>query len=160
MADRSSSDDAVDLRIYGEVLRHRWRLITTIALLVLLLAGLYTFSRPAAYTAEAQILVDPGSSSSGLRPDQLVSMETEARLVESAIIAARVRDDLGTTLTSPELLENVSVEATPDSLVLDISYTAPTRRDAASDGECVRSCSTSPTGRIAQKASWTMSERN
>jgi polysaccharide biosynthesis transport protein len=131
VADRSPSDDAVDLRIYGEVLRHRWRLISTVALLVLVLAGLYTFSRPAAFTAEGQILVEPGSSSSGLRPDQLVSMETEARLVESAIIAARVRDDLGTTLTSPELLENVSVEATPDSLVLDVSYTAPTRRDAA-----------------------------
>ena len=131
MGDRSPSDDAVDLRVYGEVLRRRWRLAAAIAVIVLLLAGIYTLSRPVAYTAEGQVLIDPGTSSSGLRPDQLVSMETEARLVASAIIASRVRDALGTSLTSSALLENVSVGTTPDSLVLDISYTAPTRRDAA-----------------------------
>jgi capsular exopolysaccharide synthesis family protein len=131
VSQRSSPDDAVDLRVYGEVLRRRWRLAVAVLIVVVALAALYSFTRPVAYTVEAQVLVDPGSSALGLRPDQLVSMETEARLVASAIIATRVRDDFEASLTSPELLENVSVEATPESLVLDIAYTAPTSRDAA-----------------------------
>jgi tyrosine-protein kinase len=96
-----------------------------------MLAALYSFTRPAVYTGQAEVLVDPGRNSSGLRPDQLVSIETEARLVASASIAAIARRELETTASIPVLLEHLSVESTPDSLVLDIFFTASTPRVAA-----------------------------
>ncbi len=96
-----------------------------------MLAALYSFTRPSVYTGQAEVLVDPGQSSSGLRPDQLVSIETEARLVASASIAAIARRELEAPASIPILLEHLSVESTPDSLVLDIFFTGPTPRVAA-----------------------------
>ncbi|MEX0815805.1 MAG: polysaccharide biosynthesis tyrosine autokinase, partial [Gaiellales bacterium] len=69
--------------------------------------------------------------SSAFRPDQLVSIETEARLVASASIAALAKRDLGTPASIEDLLEAISVETAPDSLVLDVSFTASTPQGAA-----------------------------
>jgi capsular exopolysaccharide synthesis family protein len=121
----------VDLRAYADVLRRRWRVIAAIAITFLMLAAIYSFTRPVVYTGQAEVLVDPGQSSSGLRPDQLVSVETEARLIASASIAAIARRQMEGQVSIPILLEHVSVESTPESLVLDIAFTASTPRLAA-----------------------------
>jgi polysaccharide biosynthesis transport protein len=128
---RPSSDDAIDLRTYVDVLRRRWRVVAAITLGVLLLAALYSFSRPVLYTGEAEVLVDPGRVSSAFRPDQLVSIETEARLAASASVAAIAKRDLDTPASIEEMLDAISVETTPDSLVLDVSFSAPTPQGAA-----------------------------
>lgn len=106
-------------------------MIAAIAIAFLMLAALYSFTRPVVYTGQAEVLVDPGQSSSGLRADQLVSVETEARLIASASIAAIARRQMEGQVSIPILLEHVSVESTPESLVLDISFTASTPRLAA-----------------------------
>lgn len=131
MSHRPSSDDAIDLRTYVDVLRRRWRVVAASTATVLVLAGLYSFTRPVLYTGAAEVLVDPGRVSSAFRPDQLVSIETEARLVASASIAALAKRDLRTPASVEELLEGISVETAPDSLVLDVSFAGSTPQGAA-----------------------------
>lgn len=133
MPHRPSSDDAVDLRMYVDALRRRWRIVAAATVAVLALAAMYSFTRPVLYTGQAEVLVDPGRVSTVFRPDQLISIETEARLMASASVAGIARRELGYEGKVEDLLDRVSVETALDSLVLDVSYAAPTPQ-AAADG--------------------------
>jgi receptor protein-tyrosine kinase len=131
MQPSTSGDDAVDLREYVAVLRRRWPLIVVITAVVTLLAAAYSFSRTPVYTARAEVLVQPATSSSQFRPDQLVSLDTEARLATSAPVAEIAKEALGIDLTVTELLKRVEVRVTADTLVLVVYYTDPNAERAA-----------------------------
>ena len=122
---------AADFRAYIDVLRRRWISIAVFVAVFLGLATAYSFTRSPIYTARAEVLVQPPTSSTVFRPDQLVSLDTEARIVSSAPIALTAKKQLGLDLTIPKLLEHLSVEATPDTLILDVSFWAANARDAA-----------------------------
>lgn len=113
---------AVDLRTYVEVLQRRWRFLAAATAIVFALTALYSFTRTPVYTGVSEVLVQPPTASAVYRPDQLVSLDTEARLVTAAPIAAIAKETMGSPLSVRDLLEHVSVETTPDTLVLDISY--------------------------------------
>lgn len=113
---------AVDLRTYVEVLQRRWRFLAATMAIVFALTALYSFTRTPVYTGVSEVLVQPPTASAVYRPDQLVSLDTEARLVTAAPIAVIAKETMGSPLSVRDLLEHVSVETTPDTLVLDISY--------------------------------------
>jgi len=134
-ASASSSDDAIDLREYGAVLRRRIWLVLGILVVFVGLAGAYSFTRTAMYTARAEVLIQPTSSSSQFRPDQLVSLDTETRLAKSAPVAEIAKETLQSPLTVPELLKKVEVKTLQDALVLDIFYTDGNAKDAAAGAD-------------------------
>ena len=134
-ASPSPAEEVVDLREYAAVLRRRKWLILAVTGLFTGLMGAYSFSKAPMYTAQTTVTVQPATASSTYRPDQLVSLDTEARLVRSAPVAILAKDALGWGLTIPELLKQVSVETTPDSLVLDIFFTDGQPNDAAAGAD-------------------------
>lgn len=130
-ASTSPQDDAIDLRDYLGVLRRRiWLLIPVIVVFVAL-AGAYTFTRKPLYTATSEVLVQPTSVSTQYRPDQLVSLDTEARLARSAPVAEMAKEALGWPLTIQQLVKRVKVVSPAEALVLDISFTDLDAPDAA-----------------------------
>lgn len=134
-ASPSPAEEVVDLREYAAVLRRRKWLILGVTGLFTALMGAYSFSKAPMYTAQTTVIVQPATTSSSYRPDQLVSLDTEARLVRSAPVATIAKESLGWDLTIPQFLKRVSVEITPDTLVLDIFFTDGQRGDAAAGAD-------------------------
>jgi capsular exopolysaccharide synthesis family protein len=119
---------------YVSVLRRRWRWPVVGALLGVVLAFAYTRLATPIYTGHAQVLVTPDvPPSSSARPDQLVSMPTEAQIASSGAVASLARRTLGVSRPVPALIDDLTVTSDPDSLVLDFAFTAGTR-DAAATG--------------------------
>ncbi len=125
-----SSDDVVDLREYVGVVRRRKWLIIAFTIFFTALAAAYSFSLKPLYAARAVVLVQPPDSQS-FRPDQLVSLDTEARIVASEPIALLAKETLNVTADVTALLKKLSVKTAPDTLVLDILFTDGDRQDAA-----------------------------
>ena len=117
------AEETVDIREYMAVLRRRAILLLVVIIGFTGLSIAYSFSRVNVYTAQAEVLLLPASSSTQYRPDQLVSVDTEARLVRSAQVAALARESLDWPVSIPDLLDRTQVQTTPDTLVLDIFFT-------------------------------------
>jgi capsular exopolysaccharide synthesis family protein len=105
--------------------------MAAITCLAVVLAAGYSFTRTPMYTARAVVLVQPAVASSQFRPDQLVSLDTEARIAVSAPVAEMAEDAMESDLPLLELLKHVSVTVTPDTLVLDIAFTDESAVQAA-----------------------------
>jgi polysaccharide biosynthesis transport protein len=108
-------------------------LVAVLGLLCLALALTYSFMQAPIYTASTDVLVQPATASSAvaIRPEQLVSMETERRLVTSVQVAELAREQLGTSLSARELLRHVSVDTATEALVLTINFSDPDPEGAA-----------------------------
>jgi capsular exopolysaccharide synthesis family protein len=124
------ADDSIDLREYIGVLRRRKMLLIAVTLAVVFLVGAYSFTRTPVYTGHAAVVVTPPDSTS-FRPDQLVSLDTEARIVKSAPVARIAERTLQFPLTITKLLDRVNVTTSPDSLVLDVFFDDPSPHQAA-----------------------------
>jgi len=119
----SGGDEGLDIRDYLSVLRRQWLVIALFAATGLLLALVYSTMQTPIYTARAEVLVQPATGgSSGARLDQLISLDTEARLVTSAPIAQLARERLGSESSITELLKHVSVRTTPETFILDVLF--------------------------------------
>jgi capsular exopolysaccharide synthesis family protein len=105
--------------------------MAAIASLAVLVAAAYSLTRTPMYTGRAVVLVQPAVASSQFRPDQLVSLDTEARIAVSAPVAEMAEEAMGSDLPILELLKRVSVTVTPDTLVLDIAFTDENAEQAA-----------------------------
>jgi tyrosine-protein kinase len=125
--------EAVDIRDYLGVLRRRFWLIVGSCVVSLGLILAYSFSQTPIYKARTEVLVQSSLVGvvTGLRPDQLVSLETEKRLVKSAPIAEKARTIMGSSLSVQDLLDHVSVDVAPETLVLDIAYSDVSPTEAA-----------------------------
>ena len=134
-ASSSPSDDVIELREYVAVLRRRKWLLVMVLIFFTALAGAYSFTRLPMHTARSEILVLPTTASSQYRPDQLVSIETEARLVKSAPVAEIAKASLRSSSSIADLLKKVRVETTADALVLDIFYTTADPAAAAAGAD-------------------------
>ena len=126
----SPAEETVDLREYVDVLRRRKILVLAVLIGFTILAASYSFTRTPVYTAQSEVVLLPASNTS-FRPDQLVSMETEARLVRSAQVAAIAQETLGWPVPLSQLLDRTQVKTTPDALVLDIFFTNKDPQQAA-----------------------------
>ncbi len=120
------------LREYVEIVRRQVVVVVMLTIVGLAAALTYSFTRPPIYTAHAEVLVQPPTGiPQGVRVDQAVSMDTEARVVASAPIAEQVRRSLGWETPIADLLDGLSVATTPDTLVLDIAFSARSPTAAA-----------------------------
>jgi capsular exopolysaccharide synthesis family protein len=118
-------DEGVEIQDYLAVVRRQIVTIVFVSLVVLGLALAYSISRTPTFTARAEVLVQPPATSEGLRLDQAISLDTEARLVTSAPIAELAKESLGSPLTITQLLQHVRVETAPDTFVLDVLFSDP-----------------------------------
>ena len=113
--------------------RHHVVLILACALGGLLLAGAFTFVRPEAYVATASVLVNPAEGNP-FGPEQegedLVSLETEAEVVESDAVTTLALARLPDGVSRSALQDGVRVTIPPNTQVLQISSRAPTAASA------------------------------
>lgn len=129
-----STEDVIDVRDYIAVLRRQALVIVLLAVGGLGLALVFSAIQTPTYTARAEVLIRPPTGfSQGARLDQVVSMDTEARLVVSAPIAEAANEALGTGLSITQLLKHVSVDTAPDTLILDVLFW-DTRPGRAAEG--------------------------
>ncbi len=128
----TSAADVVDLRDYLHILRNRWWLVVGVTVVCVALALTFSVTRTPKFTARTSVLVQPTvTGAQSLRPDQLISLETEVRIAKSASVANLARDELDVNSSATDLLEHVDVDATAETLVLDILYTDTERTRAA-----------------------------
>jgi Mrp family chromosome partitioning ATPase/capsular polysaccharide biosynthesis protein len=137
------NEETFALRDVLRVLRHHRRGLLGAVVLAVLAALVISFAQPKRYTAEAQLVVGPTIPDAAL-PDALTGndagplgldlpAETQARIVASPIMAARVARSLGLPRDPAhieDLTERVQAKAVTDNLLL-ITANAPSSRAAA-----------------------------
>jgi Mrp family chromosome partitioning ATPase/capsular polysaccharide biosynthesis protein len=136
-------DETFALRDVLRVLRHhRWLIVAAIAMTTLAAVAI-SFAQPKRYTAQTQLVIGPtipaaalpeGQSPDGPGPLGLdLPIETQARIVASPIMTARVARRLGLSPDGAQtewLSSHVQVEAVTDNLLL-ITVNAPSAVAAA-----------------------------
>ena len=114
------------------VIRRRWLTVVTFVVLgVLAGVGLSLLQTPQ-YTASASLLVrSPVSQTTGSRPLDADEVATQAEIVVSDAVAARVIEDVGLGTTPDELVQRVVAEPVPARQVIEVTATAPSATEAA-----------------------------
>src|SRR5829696_3144910 len=108
-------------------------MVAVLALVVGGLVAVRSLQQTPVYEATASVLVRPLGATSietGRRPDQIVSMAGEQRIMQSEAVAAIAGRKLGVTATPPELLEHLSVDVPADSQILRVHFRAVDPRTA------------------------------
>src|SRR5215218_8642917 len=107
-----------------------------VAVLALVIGGLVavrSLQLTPVYEATASVLVRPLGATSietGRRPDQIVSMAGEQRVMQSEAVAAIAGRKLGVAATPPELLEHVAVDVPAGSQILRVHFRSADPRTA------------------------------
>src|SRR5207244_12822913 len=111
----------IDIREFmSKVGRHKW-LILVVAAFMMVLAAIYSYSRPSVYRATAQFLVRPTLVQPlPAHPFDAVSMPTEMQLVTSAQVANIARGTIGGS--RQDVLDGGSVGHPPSPPILAIPY--------------------------------------
>ena len=114
------------------MVRRRAGVILVLAAVGLGLSLGYSTLQTPIYTAKAQVLVNPPPGAAAQNLSNSISMETEAQVVKAEPIATLASKALGSAApTIPtELLKHVSVETSPNSFVMSISYRDTSRTRA------------------------------
>jgi capsular polysaccharide biosynthesis protein len=125
--------DTATLSDYWAVLRRRRRLIGVSAAVGFVLAGVWSLAAPPGYTAHASVLIrqiqaDPF----GTTRIEDVGASTEQNVMDSTVVASKAAAKLGKD-DPIELLSHLSVENPPETLVLEVAFSAADPR-AARDG--------------------------
>jgi Mrp family chromosome partitioning ATPase/capsular polysaccharide biosynthesis protein len=137
------NEETFALRDVLRVLRRHRRELLAAVVLAVLAALIVSFAQPKRYTAEAQLVIGPTIPDAAL-PDAPTGndagplgldlpAETQARIVASPIMAARVARSLGWSpdpARIKELTKRVQAKAVTDNLLL-ITVNAPNSREAA-----------------------------
>jgi non-specific protein-tyrosine kinase len=119
---------SVELSDYLGILRRRWLLIVVVLALAGAAAALWSLQRVPSYLATTSILIQPITSDQfggQVRPDQLLNMTNEERVVLSTPVAAKAVAALRATATPEQLLERVSVDVPAESQILAIHFSDP-----------------------------------
>jgi uncharacterized protein involved in exopolysaccharide biosynthesis len=104
-------------------LRRRWRLVVLTALLTLVVAVIWSVSRPPIYEATASVLVSPVATPSDRgTAGQLPNMRDEQQVARSPLVARIVVERFGSSATPEQLLRHVAVEVPGGSRILHITY--------------------------------------
>jgi capsular polysaccharide biosynthesis protein len=130
-----------ELADYTGPLRRRWRWVALGTALGLLLglaaAGLVHHD----YTSTASVVVTPttvqqqGNNNANGRTQDVINLDTEAQIVKSDAVAARVRRVLHASASLATIEHRVSVTVPPNTTVLRISYSAGSPRGAAAGAQ-------------------------
>lgn len=129
----------MDLRSYCRLLLRRWRVLVLVFILVgALLAGA-GFLIPTAYTANIRLVFVPNISPyatiearEGAQSYIAERMKTYAQVVTTTQVLQPVIDSVGLGVRVPDLVKDMEVTIPPDTLVINISVSAPTGPKAAS----------------------------
>jgi succinoglycan biosynthesis transport protein ExoP len=124
---------SVPMRHYFRILwLRKWIILLCLVLFAAAGAYLSTTQTPK-YSSEAQVLVEPLPTLSGLQQPSssankpVIDLATEAQIVESSSVAALAKEKMGTSasaLTIPDLLSEVSAAPSGGQILL-ISFTDP-----------------------------------
>jgi polysaccharide biosynthesis transport protein len=127
--------EVISLRDYLLVLRRQRWIVLLVTVLVVVAALVFSFTQTPIYESETELIVDPIRRSEEanleemLRP-QDAQVETERLVVTSRPVAERAAEDLG--IDDPRvLLEDVQVQAVPDTRVVRIVSQHPDPEQAA-----------------------------
>jgi polysaccharide biosynthesis transport protein len=115
----------VELDYDAGTLRRHWRTVVLITLIAGGLVAVRSLGQTPVYEATASVLVRPLGATSiqtGLRPDQLVSMAEEKRIMQSDAVAAIAGRKLQVRATPSQLLEHLSVDVPADSQILRVHF--------------------------------------
>lgn len=123
---------------YGALVRRQWWIVLLGALLGVLGAAAYTSTQPQIYTSTTQVLVTPTGVEDAVvlangRTRAEINLDTEAQLLTSTAVVARVGELLRTDAAPDELVDRVRVTVPANTEVLTIAFTADTAV-AAQDG--------------------------
>ncbi len=119
----------MELSDYLRILRRRWRLVVTTLLLVLLAAALVTWRTTPQYQSDSQLFISTSASSSAeayqgnLFSSQRLS--SYADLATGTELANRVVSVSGISLSASQLAAKVTAQASPETVLLNISVTDP-----------------------------------
>jgi capsular exopolysaccharide synthesis family protein len=122
-----SAQEPVDLSRYIAVLRARRWTIGASILLVLVAALLLSLAQSPVYQSTATILVKPITTSAQLGQPavDLVSLQTEAEIVQSAEVASRAAKQFAPTADPEGLLEPLEVQIPENTQVLEVTFSDP-----------------------------------
>jgi capsular polysaccharide biosynthesis protein len=115
-----------DLTQYGALLRRRWWVVVSFALIGLVAGGALLVTRPKVYTSSAQILIKDPSSDIAQQTGKksTVNLDTEAAIMKSQQVAVRAKERLKTGEDATRLPHHIDVTAIPSSSVLAVTYNA------------------------------------
>jgi capsular exopolysaccharide synthesis family protein len=126
-----AGEELVDLRKYTAVLRRRAPIIIVLTLVGFSLMFGYSKLQTPKYTARAKVLVNPPPGTDSQSPDRVISMDTEAQVLESQPIAVAAGAILKSPLTVQQLLKRVSATTAPENFIMNIAYVDPSPTRAA-----------------------------
>lgn len=122
-------EELLSVRDILQVLRRRWWVIVLLALISAAAAIGFSLLKTPVYEASISVLVgqdqgvvtEDASAATGL---QQVT-QTMAELAHTRTVASSVIDEMGLSVTPETFLENMTVEQTAETQVVQISYTDP-----------------------------------
>ncbi len=127
-----SASAASDLKGHAIVLRRNWWILVLVVAVGLLVAIGVTSLQSPVYRANMKVVVGQGRGliqpQFGTAVDPFV--QTMASLLKSNIVAETVVRDLTLDVSPERFLEDLKVQTKPNSGVLEVSYDAPSRRQA------------------------------
>jgi len=136
-------EDEIDLRKYINVLLRQWKLIVSITLIVVFVAGLVSFLLKPTYEAKAAVLINKARSEIILEPKYRTFLEEDiARqhraliaLVKSSTVATQVIEQLGDKLEPKErrvenMLDEIQVREQGNLIELSVKSTDPQKATA------------------------------
>jgi Chain length determinant protein len=129
-----------DLADYTRPLRRRWWWVAIGVALGLVLGAVAAAVKHHTYTSTASVLVTPTGVQQDInnatgRTQSEINLDTEAQIVKSDAVAARVRKALHASASLATIEGRVSVAVPANTTVLRISYTAGSARHAADGAE-------------------------
>jgi capsular polysaccharide biosynthesis protein len=126
-----------------QVLRERWRLILGVVIAALLGASLVTALIPPTYTSTITMYVSATSSGEDAAEAYQASLLAQERtrqydqLVTSTRVSQRVVQQLGLTTTADELASRISASSALESVMMDVSVTAPSAQEATAVADAI-----------------------
>lgn len=119
----------MELADYLRILRRRWRLVVSTLLLVMVAAALITWRTTPQYQSSTQLFISTSASSSTeAYQGNLFSSQRLASYADLATgteLATRVASATGSSLAPSELADKVTAQASPETVLLNISVTNP-----------------------------------
>lgn len=127
--------------IVGSLKRH-WSLVAVAAIIGLILGVLVSFVIPSSYEATATVSVNPMNAdplTGSVDASKSVSMATEAGIATSRTVAAAASKDLAPKyrVSTGDVVDSTRVESPDDSLILRISFTGDSAKEAAAGADAV-----------------------
>ena len=124
----TASPSSVDITDYVAVIRRHWKLVVACGLGLMVLALLYSFTRPTVYVSRAQIALP--ESQSGLPQQSTIDTFTELEVLKSESVAILAADKLDTTRSISNLRTHLTASAPTEGRVLAVSFTDNSARAA------------------------------